>query len=95
MHYISVFYHIVLSFGSYEAFFLGGGKVASAFYQFVVRYGLSSDKSLFKIGMDLSGSLRRLGTPFDGPCPNFRFSCCQERDKVQKGIRRFYQLIQA
>lgn len=92
-HDVSVFYHIVFSLQTDQTLFFGC-CVTSACDQIIIRYNLCTDKSSFKVRMDLSSCLRCLCSFCDRPCTDFRLTCCQVTDKSKQFIACFDQFFQ-
>src|SRR5690606_31853560 len=63
VHYIAILYDVFLAFQAPFASFFGAG-FAFVLNKVVVRDDFRADKTLFKIGMDCGGSLRRCSTHF-------------------------------
>ena len=70
---ISVFYDVLFSFLAYQSFFFACVH-AAMLDQIVIGYNFGTDKAALKIGMDLAGCLRSLGSFLDCPCASLVLS---------------------
>ena len=66
---IAILHHIFFAFAADKAFFFGGRHRATG-HQVVKGNYFRTDKSTLKIGVDLTGSLRRLGAFGNRPGSN-------------------------
>ena len=92
-HDITILNYIVLSFQAHQTFFFCR-RMGTAGHQVVIADNFGFDKSAFKIGMDLSGGLRRLGAIFNGPCTGFGWSGGQIADQAEQTVTGFDKFFQ-
>ena len=69
--------------------------MSSTCHQIIITYYFRTDKSTFKVCMDLTSCLWCLSSLLDCPCTNFRLTCCQITDQSKKMIACLDQLLKS
>ena len=90
---VAILHDVVFAFAANQTLLLACGHGAQLLQRFK-GHDLRTDKALFKVGVDLAGSLRRFGTFLDRPSTAFIFAGSQEGNQSQQTIERGNQTIQ-
>ena len=91
---VAVFHDVLLALASKKPLRLGVCQRAAGF-EIVECDDLGTDEATLKIGVDLAGSLRRLGAALDGPRTAFVASSGQEGDQPEQAVAALDQTVEA
>ena len=83
VHDVSVLHHVFFAFHAQLSGFAYGG-LAAILNEIFVLDNLGADESLFKVGVDNSGTLRSFPAFLVGPCSHFHISGGDEAFQVQQ-----------